>query len=146
TTDAATWESLMTGLSVTEHQIRDSSFEITPDQDHLEENIPVYPTFISRLRATNPMIDMFAASPWPRLNRKLLANVDVLVDASDDKEVMNRTLEELEKGESDFLIANFHGVNIAGKKYGFSAESSGYAAAVNTVDKYIKKMVKAISD
>ncbi len=146
TTDAATWESLMTGYSVSKHQIRDSSFEVntSEEEDWEDKVVPAYPTFLKRINAKKPAMKTYAASPWQKLNEKVLANVDKLVNAADDEEVKDSTIAQLQKGNSDLLIADFHEVNMAGRTDGFSANSVGYKKAVLKVDDYVKDLVEAV--
>ncbi len=146
TTDAATWETMMTGLTIDKHQVRDSTFEIKVDQDHLEDVIPVYPTFLSRLQSTKPALRTFAASPWANLNQRLLANVNKLVTAANDQVVKDSAVSQLKHGNSDLLIVDFNSVNIAGKDNGFSASVPAYKQAVLTVDGYVKEMLGAIKN
>src|SRR5699024_1293732 len=133
----------MTGVPISEHQVRDSSFEVNPDDDHLEEAIPMYPGFLTRIHTEKPKAKLYTATPWDGLSKKFFRIAQKRIVANDEQ-VKDSTIKELKEGDADLMLVNFNEVNKAGLQYGFSADQQGYKDAVLKVDGYIGELMETL--
>jgi len=140
--DAGTWKNIMTGIA-TIHKIQDSSF-VVPESTNEHEAVVEYPSLIERLQATPKMKYAVAVSPWKTMVDKLLVYADEPIAVSDDAAVADTAIKKLAINKADLVVVNFNQVNIAGLKYGYSADVPEYKAAVNQVDTYIGKLLEAV--
>jgi hypothetical protein len=140
--DAGTWKNIMTGIA-TIHKIQDSSF-VVPESANEHEAVVEYPSIIERLQATPKMKYAVAVSPWKTMIDKLLIYADEPIAVSDDAAVADTAIKKLAINKADLVVVNFNQVNIAGLKYGYSADVAEYKAAVNQVDAYIGKLLEAV--
>lgn len=142
--DAGTWKNIMTGVGGGKHGVRDSTFEIAEDPSKPHGSTVVQPSFIERLQATTKMRYSAAISPWKNLNDKLLVYVDQPITVANDAVVKDSTIAKIKEFKNDLVIANFNSVNLAGLKYGFSADIPEYKNAVLQVDTYIGELLEAV--
>lgn len=143
-TDAATWASMMTGVSYGKHQISDDSFELPYDQSNgLGATVSNYKNvlnYITEYRATKTAV----ITPWANL-RKYMINADEAPVVSTDLAAKNSTL-ELINGNEDIgvFVVNFKDVEKAGLNGGFSLSNANYLAAATKADEYVGNIVDAI--
>jgi hypothetical protein len=146
TTDAASWKTLMTGISYSRHQIKDSSFIYTQPAGGAEHSAPVvFPSFFNYIlsSAKSDMKTSFI-SPWEIMINRLVPEVEDKVFAATDVAVKDSALIRVKNAKSDLVIVNFNSVAAAGKANGFSATSNGYKDAVLKVDGYVGELMAAL--
>lgn len=146
TTDAASWKTLMTGVSFFHHRIYDSSLVYTqpPGSD---EHAPIvyYPSFFTYLLTTSKADTKISfVTSWPELLTQLVPEVEGKVLAADDKGVKDSAVNVIKNPSSDVVVVQFNGVAKAGLQFGFSANAQGYKDAVNQVDQYISEILAAL--
>lgn len=147
TTDAASWKTLMSGVSYFRHQIKDSSFIYTQPPGSNEEHSPIisYPSFFTQLLTTTRADTKTTfITAWPELLTRLLPEVEEKILAANDAAVKDSAVSTLKKVNSDVVIVDFNGVAKAGKAFGFSANSQGYVDAVLKTDGYIGELLAAL--
>ncbi len=148
TTDAATWKTLLTGVSYGKHKIKDSTFMYSaPGGSNPHDAQPVsYPSIFSRILTTpRAGLSSVLITPWANMANKLggeLLNNSMAV--SNDQVVKDSAVSLLTKKSNDIIIVNFTGVNKAGLAGEFSASNTGYRDAVTTVDGYIGDIMTAV--
>lgn len=146
TTDAASWKTLMSGVSYFHHRISDSTFIYTqPIGQGEHDPIAVYPSFFTYL-LTSSRADAKTTfiTPWQTMLNQLVPEVADKVFASDDAAVKDSTVSRLQNANQDLIVVDFDGVAKAGIADGFSASSQGYVDAVKKVDSYIGDIMKAL--
>ncbi|MBS1756679.1 MAG: DUF4983 domain-containing protein [Bacteroidetes bacterium] len=146
TTDAASWETLMTGVSYSKHGIFDSSFifsqSTTGDGPATIANYSsMFSYVLSSARA-----DMKTSfiSQWNNLLLKLVPQVQDPVLATSDAAVKDSAISRIKNPKSDFITVDFNSVAIAGKAGSFSDTDPGYKAAVLKIDGYIGELMAAL--
>jgi hypothetical protein len=145
TTDGTNWKNIMTGVGVGKHGVVDSTLEIPANGTGHEHDTEVYyPSFIERLQESGKIKNSAGVTPWATLANRIFIYTGQPVLVSNDAEVKDSTLNKIRDQRNDLILANFNSVNIAGKKYGFSADIAEYKAAVLTVDGYIGELVDAL--
>lgn len=145
-TDAASWKTLMTGVSYSRHKIKDSSFIYSQSiSDPQHSSVPNFPSVFSYI-LSSPKNDMrtVVISPWRTMVEKLVPEALDPVIAADDLAVKDSALKRIKTGNPDFMVLNFNSVAIAGKAGAFLAENAAYKDAALKVDAYIGELLTAI--
>ena len=146
TSDAASWKTLMTGISYFKHKIQDSSFIYTQPAGGAQHEAPaIYPSFFTYLlsSARSDSRTSFISS-WATLNNRLVPEVEDKVVAANDAAVKDSALVRLKNVKSDLVIVQFNSVAIAGRASSFAATAAGYKDAVLKVDGYIGELMTAL--
>lgn len=146
TTSAASWKTLMTGISYSRHQIKDSTFIYTqPSGGSQHEAPPIFPSFFSYIlgSARSDLKTSFITS-WETLLNRLVPEVEDKVLAANDVAVKDSAVQRLKNGRQDLVVVNFSSVAAAGLQHGFSASADGYKQAVLNVDQYIGELMTAL--
>ncbi|RXK62549.1 DUF4983 domain-containing protein [Lacibacter luteus] len=145
-TDAATWKTLMSGVSYSRHKIKDSSFIYTQGiNDPQHSSVPNYPSIFSYI-LSSPKSDMRTTviSSWRTMVEKLVPEVQDPVVAADDVAVKDSALKRIKTGNPDFMVLQFNSVAIAGKAGAFLADNTLYKDAAVKVDAYIGELLTAL--
>lgn len=144
TKDAATWMSMMSGVTFDMHQIEDNSYIPKPNENDPHHNADGYPSILYRMATLAPGVRKVAVVRDKELSTKLLVSADEGYDVKSDEEVKNQMVKLLTNKNPDFSIVQFKDVLEAGVSSGFSASSVAYSDAVKKVDGYIGEVVAAI--
>ncbi|GAB3011549.1 alkaline phosphatase family protein [Niabella terrae] len=147
TTDAASWKTLLSGVSYAKHAVSDSSFAYNFDgesEDH--DAVKQYPSiFMNILSSEKADLSTAIMSPWNNLITKLTPEVENNYVAADDAAVSDSAIRMIQQNRTPaFSVINFNEPAIAGKAGSFSAADAGYKAAINKVDGYIGKILEAV--
>ena len=146
TTDAASWKTMMSGISYSRHQIKDSSFIFSQPAGGAQHTAPaIYPSFFTYL-LTSSRADTKTSfiSSWGTMLNRLVPEVEDKVVAASDAAVKDSAITRIKKESSDLVVVNFNGVAVAGQADEFSASSAGYKAAVLKVDGYVGELMTAL--
>lgn len=147
TTDAASWKTLMSGLSFSKHQIKDSTFiyEAPQGEDTHGGAPPNYPSFFSYILSSSKgnMRTSFI-SPWNNMVSRLVPEVQEQVVTSNDQGVKDSALSRLKTGNPELMVLNFNSPTLAGKAGAFSADNDGYKNAAIKIDGYINELMTAL--
>lgn len=148
TTDAATWKTLLTGVSYSKHKIKDSTFVYSApagSDPHAAQPASYASIFARILTTSRANVSSILISPWGgminKLGGELLNNA---MPVSNDQVARDSAISVVTKKNQDIVIVNFNGVNKAGIAGGFNATNANYRAAVNTVDGYIGEIMTAL--
>lgn len=144
TKDAASWMSMMSGVTYDMHQIEDDSYIPKPDENHPHENVAGYPSMLYRIGTISPTTKSYVVARDASLTNKLLVSADETYENKSDEEVTSKMIDLLEKKNPDVAIVQFKGVLEAGLASEFSANSSAYTDAIKKVDGYIGEIVTAL--
>ena len=146
TTDAASWKTLMTGVSHTNHRIEDSSFIYSqPVGGDQHGAITSYPSLFSYvISSARSNLRTSLISPWATMVNSLVPEVEDKVVAASDAAVKDSALLRIRNEKSDVIFVHFNSVAVAGKEAGFSASATGYKEAVLKVDGYIGELMTAL--
>jgi hypothetical protein len=145
-TDAASWKTLMTGVSYSRHKIKDSTFIYSQSiSDPQHSSVPNFPSIFSYI-LSSPKSDMRTTliSPWRTMVEKLVPEVQDPVVVADDVAVKDSALKRIKTGNPDFMVLNFNSVAIAGKAGAFLADNVGYKNAALAVDAYVGELLTAL--
>lgn len=146
TTDAATWKSMVTGVTYELHGIKDSSFIYTPPSGTDEHAaIKTYPSFLNYLLTSSKgLLNTVTVSSWRSWLATLLPDSKKQVQTADDKQVKDSAVALLKNGNPDLMVLEFSGLNLAGKQGAFAASDPGYKDAVTKLDGYIGEIMAAL--
>lgn len=144
TGDAASWMTMMSGVSSSAHHIEDDSFIPKPDENDHHANTAGYPSMLYRMATLAPSLRTYAVARNAGISDRLLVSANESHQATSDEEVKDLAVGLLDTKISDVLILQFTDVLEAGKIGGFSADNSGYVDALNRVDGYIGEILAAM--
>jgi hypothetical protein len=145
-TPAATWTTMMTGVSSAVHHVEDESFRAKANEDDQHEAIAFTPTFFYRLFSLRPEYNTVVASTWEPLVRNLLVEAESQVVATSDSEVKDSIVNQLKFADPEIVIANFRNVFAAGEESGFTIDNPQYSEAISEIDGYIGEILKALEE
>jgi hypothetical protein len=146
TTSAASWKTLMTGISYGRHSIADSTFIYTqaPGGDEHGE-IRSYPSFFNYiLSSSRPDLKTVFISQWGNLLNRLVPEVENKVLVQSDAAAKDSAVNRLKNTNADLMIVHFNSPAVAGKTDAFSATSATYREAVMKVDGYLGEIMTAL--
>lgn len=146
TTSAASWKTLMTGISYGRHTIADSTFIYTQPPGGDEHGvIKSYPSFFNYiLSSSRPDLKTVFISQWSTLMNRLVPEVESKILVQGDAAAKDSTVSRLKNTNADLMIVHFNSPAIAGKTGEFSAQSATYKDAVLKVDGYIGEIMTAL--
>jgi len=145
-TSAASWKTLVSGVSYSTHKISDSTFIYSQDEGSDEHAvIPNYPSLFNYIiSSARSGLKTSAISQWPRLVNGVLPEVEDKVVASSDAAVKDSAILRLQNEKTDVVIVHFNGPAVAGKASAFSASEQEYKDAVLRVDGYIGELMSTL--
>jgi len=152
TTDAATWTTLLGGVSSAVHGIHGDSFEEEEDEDdpHGHESsgtVVGFTTLFQRIKQSGKLYKNFAVTPSSFIDENLFTYADKRVVVSNDQQVLDSTLFLLKNNASvdlSLAVVNFTAVNQAGLANGFSLDNPSYVQAIDRVDAHIGTILETI--
>lgn len=146
TTDAASWKTLLSGVSYSRHRIKDSNMIYSQPSGAGEHDIiPTYPSFLTYLlTTTRAETRVGVAASWQNILTRLVPEAEDKLLAADDAAVKDSAIALIKKPSSDVIFVQFNSPAKAGLKDGFTSGASGYVDAVNKVDGYIGDLMKAL--
>ncbi len=143
-TDAASWKTLLSGVSYAKHKVKDSTFESLnqPQEGQVGKSYPSLFYFI--IRSARPDLKSRFISPWADMLNQLTPEVSVKVPVANDQAAKDATVNALKNNNDDLVIVHFNGAGIAGKANAFSAGNANYKAAVLKIDGYVNEIMTAL--
>ncbi|WP_454879257.1 LamG-like jellyroll fold domain-containing protein [Sphingobacterium detergens] len=144
TKNAATWMTMMSGVSADMHGIEDDSYIPKPNENNPHATPVGYPSILYRISTLAPTTKSFVVARDQAINTKLLVSADETFDATSDEAVKKQVVDVLAKKNPGIAIVQFKDVLTAGEQYGFSASQTGYVDAVKKVDGYIGEILTAL--
>jgi hypothetical protein len=135
TASGAAWTSILTGVWVDKHQVRDNSFK-TSNLKKLEgSRITGYPHFFTRIKQKYPQAYLASIVNWKPINDKILSDADYR-DTGNDEHVANQCAKLLLGDKNPAVIfLQFDEVDHAGhESKGFSPGSPGHARYLQAIE------------
>ncbi|HOZ98462.1 MAG TPA: DUF4983 domain-containing protein [Niabella sp.] len=144
TTDAASWKTLLSGVTYAKHKVKDSTFESLNQagEGQTGSNFPSLFYFI--IRSAKPDLQSRFVSDWPDMLNLMTPEVSFKVKTNNDASTKDSVVAALKSKNDDLLVVHFNGASIAGKAGAFSAADAGYKAAVVKIDSYINEIMTAL--
>ncbi|WP_346238905.1 alkaline phosphatase family protein [Niabella insulamsoli] len=147
-TDAASWKTLVSGVSYGRHKIKDSTFIYTPPEgEDSHGGAPsYYPSMFSYILSSankNNLRTSFISS-WPTLVERVVPEVLDPVIATGDQGVKDSAIARLKNKNPEYMVLHFNSPSIAGKSGGFTSSNTGYKDAITKVDSYIGEIMTAL--
>lgn len=137
-TSATGWSTMLTGVQSAKHGVNTENFS--------GNNFAQYPTIFTRLKADDPTRRTASFSASADFASNLA--VDALESKSfnnDDVAVKAALLEELKREDATVAVAEFAAVEVAGRQFGYSENTPGYAAALQQMDASIGEILAALA-
>ena len=134
------WSSILTGVWVDKHNVRDNSFS--------SPNFANYPHFFTRIKQHDPSMYLASISQWSPINTYIVPNADTDLESTTGSaaSLVSQAATVLATEDSDVVFLHFGDVDGAGHSYGFSTSSANYLAAIEGVDTHIGTVVSAIKN
>lgn len=147
-TDAASWKSLVTGVSYGKHKIADSSFYFIPQEGSgSHSGVPAnYPSMFSYILSSATKSNMRTSfiSSWGNLLNRVVPEVADPVVTTGDQGVKDSAISRIKNRNPEFMTLQFNGASIAGKAGGFTQANAGYKEAITRIDGYIGEIMTAL--
>lgn len=132
------WSSLFTGVERDKHGVYDNSFNGKRYVD--------YPDVLTRIERAAPALGTAVVVSWSPLTTQIPWQADVVHGTNgNDADVRTRAVQLLSSATLDVLLVGFDNPDAAGHAgtY-FNRDSSGYTAAIRTVDGYVGELTAAL--
>lgn len=137
TVSGPSWSSMLTGVWEDKHGVVDNSFS--------GSNYTEYPHFFKRIAEFNTNYKTVSVSQWHPINDQMGQPLYKTVNTEDSTEdTMHKAIDELKEEELTALFVHFDDVDHAGHGSGFGPENPTYLQAIETVDKAIGEVVRAM--
>lgn len=136
-TNAGAWSNMLTGVTKDKHEVTSNDFS--------GNQLAAYPSIISHLKQTNPQLRTVSIAASGVLNANL-ANDAVAHQEfeNDDQAVKNAVNEELKRDDATFVLAQFHGAELAGNANDYEVETAAYANAILKIDTYVGEIMTSL--
>lgn len=142
-TDAATWASMLMGVSYTKHQISMDDFQPAGDGSGMHEGVTLRRNVLDLITSASGMKTALV-TPWDNL-REFAKVADYTPVVSNDLAAKDSTIHLLNKFTNiASTVVNFREVATAGAKGGYLASNATYKEAVLKADGYVKEILDAI--
>jgi len=139
------WSSVLTGVWADKHRVFDNTFK--------KHNIGDYPTFLARYTDARPNAKVAAFVTWAQFRDHVFgrtAGCEYLVDGDKfgyelaDRVVGDAAARSLANTDLDAAFVYFGNTDSAGHGYGFHPKSPKYTNAIEAVDQYVGRVLKAV--
>ncbi|SDD70680.1 Type I phosphodiesterase / nucleotide pyrophosphatase [Mucilaginibacter pineti] len=141
--DAATWASMLTGVSSAKHGIVNDSYIPVADQGDPDAPTPIFPTFLSRLLDVRPEFKTVTITTDAALN-KYMIHADHRILPANDAAVKDSAVNIVQNNSAKAILVDFRDVEAAGKAVGYSADNAEYKTAITKTDEYIGAITTAL--
>ncbi len=141
--DAATWASMLTGVSSAKHAIVDDSYIAVADQGDPDTKTQTYPTFLSRMLDVRPDFKTVTITTNVPLN-KYMIHADHRILPANDAAVKDSAVNIVQNNNARAILVDFRDVESAGNAVGFNADLPNYKAAIEKTDGYIGEITTAL--
>lgn len=138
TSDAPGWSSMLTGVWVDKHGVKDNSF--------VGSNFTRYPVIFKYLKEINPQMKIISVSSSNIINDKLMMNADVRISSNgNDILTKDSAVARLTNNNPDVMFINFEDADQAGKTFGYDSSIPQYMEALTKIDGYVAEVLKAMN-
>lgn len=132
------WSSMLTGVWLSKHGVRDNKFE--------NANLERYPHFFRRLKQVKPKAYTVSLTHWPGIAQHIVRDADVSTIIPRDSLVVEAALKVLQERDPDVLFVHFDEVDGAGHKHGFHPKTPQYTRAIEQTDSYVGRLLKGLRE
>lgn len=146
--DPVNWSSMLTGVSMTKHNIKGRSYlpDIDVDPANPDAKVTFFPTIVHYITQANPNSRCYCITPWEDLNINMLGGSYATVTSGSDAHAYELASGFIRDEDPTFMLVSFRGLLDAGAQGGFTSSNSGYISALNTIDGYIGGLLEQIGE
>ena len=136
-TNPSGWSNLMTGVEASKHKVVNNDFS--------GNNLSRYPSLLTLLKQSNPGLRTAAFSSSASFSSHFTTGAQVSQTfENDDAGVKSAVVSELNANDPDLVLAQFHGVEIAGSTTNYRDNNPVYRDAILQTDAYIGEIMAAL--
>lgn len=136
------WSNILTGVWEEKHGVIDNTFK--------EAKYGRYPTIFSRIEDSRSYLNTHVVTSLDWFTELILAKADRKTyhpfEEEGDKRVAETASRLLSQHDVDLMFAYFMGVDEAGHAHGFDPAVAGYISKIETIDRYVGMLMKAITN
>ncbi len=138
------WSSMLTGVWMDKHNVRDNSFE--------GGELQRYPHFFARLKAVRPDAVTVSIVDWIPIDEYILgttgADIRYVCDYRDDGDAKMTTeaVGALGNFDPDAMFVYYADLDVAGHDHGFHPSVPAYIAALERVDSQVGTVLRAVRE
>lgn len=136
TTNAANYSTMLTGVKAAKHLVKTDDFGTN--------KFAAYPAIFKRIKASNPEIKSAVYTSSALLKENLTTDATISTQLNNDDAVKSAVVNNLEKDEASVIVAQFSGVDDAGKTSGYDLSFAAYKDAIVKFDGYLGEMLTAL--
>lgn len=138
TTNVANYVTMLTGVRAGKHGVKSDDFSAN--------NLSTYPVLFDRIKDSDPTLRTAAYARSPLFKTYLTTGSTVSLQFSDDAAVKSAVVTDLEKENSSLVVAQFSGIEEAGKASGYDLSFPAYKAAILKFDSYVGEILAALKN
>lgn len=127
---------LLTGVTNEKHQVVAHDFD--------QANLIDYPSILTRINSKVSDFTSAAFTTNDALSKSLFKDADKNILVQSDAEVLTKTKEELENGNSDFIVANLSDAYTVGMANSFDETDGEYLNALKKFDQSVGELIDAL--
>lgn len=133
------WSTLLTGVSVDKHGVRDAN---SFTGHHLDQ----YPSLVKRIKNINPSIRVASVVRDQAINTVLNGDADIRLNHGSDVEVFEKAKEVLAGQAADAVVVQFSSPKEIGSTSGYQLRQAEYVLAIQQVDAYIAQLHNVVKE
>ncbi|MCH8273587.1 MAG: alkaline phosphatase family protein [Armatimonadetes bacterium] len=130
------WSSLLTGVWMEKHGVRDNSFN--------NKKYDRYPHFFKRVKEAMPDAMTASISEWSPINEQILSHSDYASTPGGGEEVAKAVVELLVLQDPDAIFVHLDGADGAGHEYGYHPTIPEYVKSIEDVDVLVGRILDAV--
>jgi len=135
-TNAASWTTMLTGVDYTRHNVTTETFTGL--------NLQTTPTLFTGIKSSLTNVRTVSLASTAAFNDNLATDATVKQTLTDDAAVKTAVVAELSTNNPSLLVAQFHSAEVAGLANGYTASTTAYTTAINTLDTYVGEILTAL--
>ncbi|WP_175636260.1 LamG-like jellyroll fold domain-containing protein [Pedobacter ghigonis] len=135
-TNAAAWTTMLTGVDYTKHNVSTEAFTGL--------NLQTTPTLFTGIKSNLGNVRTVSLASTAAFNDNLAVDATVKQTLADDAAVKTSVIAELGANNPSLLVAQFHSAEVAGLANGYTASTTAYTTAINTLDGYVGEILTAL--
>ena len=132
------WSAMLCGVWSDKHGVTNNGFS--------GSNYGQYPHIFKRIEDANPALNTVSISQWHPINNNILqGNADFIHNASSEVDVTIQAVDQLNNFDPHAMFLHYDEVDYAGHGSGFSPSNQTYLQAIESVDRQVGEVIRALT-
>ena len=132
------WSAMLCGVWSDKHGVTNNGFS--------GSNYGQYPHIFKRIEDARPALNTVSISQWHPINNNILqGNADFIHNASSEADVTIQAVNQLSNFDPHAIFLHYDEVDYAGHGSGFSPSNQTYLQAIESVDRQVGEVIRALT-